>query len=257
MKKYGNFINESTSQTVFLNDNRGSRGFTTNKYGENSIAQLNTKILNYISEVYGSFGFTYPRGGNATNYNISVEGKVYKSEYISKMVNNYTIFKTFIKQKRIRDAKTFYELIEANFADIYHYNGRFFREQSLPILINTTRKGNRSEIRCKTIFENYAKSKGLNIIVDNPTVDEDITGIDGKFTHGGRVFTLQIKPFTNYNMNTRECRIESNGSLSVGSVDYLVLYKGANYIIAKNPKSNQIKIDGTEFVVPSNNITFI
>jgi hypothetical protein len=84
-----------------------------------------------------------------------VNGEMIGSEYISKMVNNYTIFKTFIRENKIKDENTFYSLLESKFDDVYHYSGSFFKRQSLPILINTSRKGNVNEIKCKQKFAEF------------------------------------------------------------------------------------------------------
>jgi hypothetical protein len=255
IKRYSNYIKEADDQRVYLDDNQRGDGFYTNKYGPNSIANLNQKIYNYIGQVYGTFGFKYPRQGSV-NYDINVNGEMIGTEYISKMVNNYTIFKTFIRENKIKDENTFYTLLESNFNDVYHYNGSFFKRQSLPILINTTRKGNVNEIKCKQKFAEFAKSKNLNIVIVDPTVAEDVNGIDAKFTHNGREFTIQIKPFTDYKTIGDKLYAKSAGSLSVGSVNYLMLYSDTEYIIMKNASTSPIIIKGDVFTSPLSNIIF-
>ena len=172
------------------------------------------------------------------------------------MVNNYTIFKTFIRENTIEDAITFYRLIISNFENIYHYNGDFFIRQTLPILINTTRKGNVNEIKCKQKFTEYAKSKELNIVVVDPTIEEDVTGIDGKFNHNGVEFTIQIKPFDEYKIIGDKLYAKSAGSLSIGSVNYLMLYSDKEYIIIKNKKLNPITIKGQVFTAPLSSVIY-
>jgi hypothetical protein len=255
IKKYSSYIKEADQQTVYLDDNKGGPGFITNKYGDDSIANLNQKIYAYIHQVYGPFGFVYPRAG-AINQDIDVNGELINTEYISKMVNNYTIFKTFIRENKITDADTFYRLLESKFDDVYHYNGSFFKRQSLPILINTTRKGNSNEIKCKQKFVEYAKSRNLNIVIVDPTVAEDINGIDAKFNHNGREFTIQIKPFTQYKTIGDSLYAKSAGSLSIGSVNYLMLYSDTEYIIAKNPTATPIRIKGDVFIAPLSNVLY-
>lgn len=245
IKKYSNYINEAV-QTAYLNDNKGGPGFYTNKYGPNSLATLNSDILEYITGIYGSYGFSYQSG----NKDIDVNGRLINTEYIDKMVNNYTIFKTFIRENSIKNEIDFYRLIRSKFDDIYNYNGSFFNRQTLPILINTTRKGNVNEIKCKQKFTEYAKSKGLNIVVVDPTIEEDVAGIDGKFNHNGVEFTIQIKPFDEYKIIGDKLYTKSAGSLSIGSVNYLMLYSDKEYIIIKNKKSDPITIKGQVFISP-------
>jgi hypothetical protein len=251
IKKYSNYINESV-QTAYLNDNQGGTGFYTNKYGPNSIATLNSDILKYITEVYENYGFSYQSG----NKDIDVNGKLINTEYIDKMVNNYTIFKTFIRENAIKNEIDFYNLIRSKFDDIYNYNGNFFNRQTLPILVNTTRKGNINEIKCKSKFTEYAKSKNLNIVVTDPTIEEDTKGIDGKFNHNGGEFTLQIKPFSEYKTIGDKLYAKSAGSLSVGSVNYLMLYSDKEFIIIKNPTTSPIIIKGDVFIAPLTNVLY-
>ena len=251
IKKYSNYINEAT-QTAYLNDNQGGPGFYTNKYGPNSLATLNSDILEYITGIYESYGFSYQSG----NKDIDVNGRLINTEYIDKMVNNYTIFKTFIRENSIKNEIDFYSLIRSKFDDIYNYNGSFFNRQTLPILINTTRKGNVNEIKCKQKFTEYAKSKGLNIVVVDPTIEEDVTGIDGKFNHNGVEFTIQIKPFDEYKTIGDKLYAKSAGSLSIGSVNYLMLYSDKEYIIIKNKNLNPITIKGQVFTAPLSSVIY-
>jgi len=256
MSEYSNF-KKGDDQRVYLDDAMGGKGFYTNKYGNNSISQLNQKIYSYIDKVYGPFGFTYPRGGQSANYDVDVNGEIINSEYISKMVNNYTVFKKFIRENKITDEITFYKLLESKFDDVYHYNGRFFKRETLPILINTTRKGNVNEAKCKIKFAEYATSKGLNISVENPTVEEDVNGIDAKFQHDGRMFTIQIKPFTEFKEVNNLLYFKSAGSLSVGGVNYLMLYSNDKFVLIKNSKDNPIKINGDVFIADKSKVTWL
>jgi hypothetical protein len=256
MIKYLDFITEADDQRVYLDDNQRGPGFYTNKYGPNSIATLNQKIYNYIHKIYGPLGFTYPRSGSTANYDVTVNGEMISGEYISKMVNNYTIFKTFIRENKITDADTFYRLLESKFDDVYHYNGSFFKRQTLPVLINTTRKGNVNEIKCKQKFIEYAKSKNLNIVITDPTVAEDVDGIDAKFIHNGRSFTIQIKPFSEYKTIGDKLYAKSAGSLSVGTVNYLMLYSDTNFIIIKNLTTDPIRIKGDVFIASLSSVIY-
>ncbi len=245
MKKFTSIL-KSSPQIVYLDDNKGGSGFYTYK---SEINNLNNDIIVYITEIYKDFGFKYQSG----NIDINVNGKVINTEYIDKMVNNYTVFKTFIRENGIKDKYTFYSLMRSKLYDVYHYNASFFNRQTLPVLINTTRKGNIGEIKCKQKFTEYANSKGLNIIIDIPTLEEDIRGIDGKFSHEGKEFTMQIKPFTKYE-ELDNMYVQSDGSLSLGSIDYLILYSISEYIIVKNSIKNLIKIDGNNFICPLDSI---
>ena len=241
--KFNQFINEASEQDVFLNDNQGGPGFTTKKY---LISALNQKILNYITKVYGRFGFRYGQ----SNRDIRVNDKIINTEYISKMVNNYTIFKTFIRENKIRTADEFYQKIESNFADIYSPDGDFFKRQTLPILVNTTRKGNKLEEKAKEAFVRYARTEGITIELIPPSVSEDISGIDAKFIYNGKVCTIQVKPLTDVEETSTSIEVISDGSLSLGT-NYLVLVGDRKIIIAK---STGVIIAGNRFIIPKESV---
>ena len=256
MRKYKEFIYEAGGeQMVWLDTGReGGVGFYTKKYGaNNSISQLNISIRDYINSNYDKFGYRYPEnGGLHINKDLDIDGKIINSEYINKMVNNYTVFKCVIRNNNIKNESDFYKFMLNNLNDIYGYKGIFFIRETLPILIRTTRKGNLNEITSLRKFTEYAKSKNLIINIETPTIEEDINGIDGKFKLD-RLYTIQVKPFIDYKIIGDQIVIRSNGSLSI-STDYLILYDNRNQIILKNPKINPIKIKGDTFISPKSNI---
>lgn len=254
MKKYDDFIKDS--QKVYLDDNKKGDGFYTKKYGNGyTISALNNRILKYITSIYGPFGFEYEDDNEGDNEDINVEGIIINSEYISKMVNNYTIFKTFIREFSISEEEDFYRKLVSNFDNVYHYNGDFFKRQSLPILINTTRKGNINEEKSLNKFKEVIGEKGFDVKIERPTIKEDKKGVDGKFLHNGKYYTIQVKPFSQVYIKDGKIYATSKGSLSLG-VNYLVLYKDGDYIILKNPSNDKIKIDGQSFVYGQNHILF-
>jgi hypothetical protein len=160
-----------------------------------------------------------------------------------------------------------------NLNNIYHYDGNFFERETLSILVNTTRKGNDEEKKAKEVFNNYAINNKIQIIIQDPTLEEDINGVDFKFIHNGKTFTVQVKPYEYYeiiadsdlpvsfsdnakkNLSniSQSIRVKSSGSLSLNT-NYLILYKDGNYIILKNPSNNRIKIVGNEFTTDKSNI---
>lgn len=219
----------------------------TRKYGDElSISRLNNMILDYINELYQPFGFKY-----GENEDILVDGMIINGEYISKMVNNYTIFKKVIEENKIKTEDGFYMFMFNNLEEIYHYNSDFFTENTLPILINTTRKGNVWEKRSREIIEEYAKNKGFDITLRTPTLKEDISGIDLKFMLGGKIYTIQVKPYDKVIDKGDYTWFRSGGSLSINT-DYLILYNEdkETFVFSKNITKNPIMINADYFVIP-------
>jgi len=242
MKIFSDYIKEADQQTVYLGDDTGS-GFYTNKYGTNSISNLNNNILRYITKIYQPYGFRYQSG----NKDIDVNGRLINTEYIDKMVNNYTIFKSFIRENNIKDEITFYRLINSKLDDIYNYNGDFFNRKTLPILINTSRKGNIGERNSLEFFKkSLQEKKGISVNFISPTIEEDISGIDAKFIWLGKEITIQVKPYDRVFTNelTRKVKAHSQGSLSLNT-DYLIIYNLQSFIIVKG---KDVIIEGNFFI---------
>ena len=65
-------IREAEEQRVYLNDNRASIGFYTNKYGPVSIQNLNNHIMQYINKIYEQYGYRYHN--DDINKDIDVNG---------------------------------------------------------------------------------------------------------------------------------------------------------------------------------------
>ena len=166
------------------------------------------------------------------------------------MVNNYTIFRSIIRSNGIINEEDFYNFMFQNLSNIYNISGKYFNN-TLNILINTTRKGNIEEKNSIEFFESILSNKGINIRVTSPSIEEDISGIDGKFIWNGKVITIQVKPYTSTEIIGDIIKIESIGSLSL-STDYLVLYNKGRYIITKGKDT---KIEGKYFISSISKIT--
>lgn len=225
----------------------------TSKYGPvNSIQFLNREISRFIDDTYSPYGFVY---GVEVDINITDRRNnsiiILNSGYIGKMVNNYTIFRKIIQLNNIESESGFYDYMLDNLHEIYHWEGKYFETITLPILINSSRKGNIGEIKSKEFLEDLLAEKGLNVNVESPTIDEDVSGIDAKFNWNGRTITVQIKPFETATIN-RDSIISaySQGSLSLNT-DYLILYRGDNIIVVKG---KEVTIKGNYFTFSKSSV---
>ena len=227
----------------------------TSKYGKtNSISWLNQIILKYINSVYGPFGFTY-----GVNKDIDINGRIINTEYISKMVNNYTVFKGIIEKECINTEDGFYNYMVANLFDVYNYNGTHFDTITLPVLIRTTRRGNQGEQISLNFFKSQLAKRGIDVDIEAPTVLEDGQGIDGKFTWNGKELTIQVKPYDSMIVKDGMINAFSQGSLSLDikgsgkNVDYLIIYNlEKNGIVIV--RANNVIIQGNLFIFPEDKI---
>jgi hypothetical protein len=225
----------------FNEDKVNLEAFTTIKSGYyNSISWLNKNILEYISSIYKEYGYLYQSG----DVDINVDGYILNTEYINKMVNNYTIFKSVISYNSISNESEFYKFMLENMSSIYHWKSDFFISNTLPILINTTRKGNIGEKDSLNFFKNeLLLKKNIHIDFIKPTISEDISGIDGKFNWNGKEITIQVKPYKEIDNLDGKIKVFSQGSLSLNT-DYLILYKQYSFIVVKG---KYVKIEGSYF----------
>lgn len=222
----------------------------TSKYGQSkSISWLNNQIAQYTAKVYGPHGYNR----NVENTDVNINGTIINSEYIRMMVNNYTVFKKIIFLNKIKTEDEFYSFMIEHLEDIYHYDGKYFNTVTLPIIINTSRKGNRGEQNSLRFFEDAIFNKtNIKITVQEPTLAEDISGIDGKFMWNGKEVTIQVKPYTTASISksTRLVTIHSQGSLSLNTT-YLIVYNGSRFIAIKG---KDVEIKGNTFVFPESAI---
>lgn len=225
---------------------------STEKYGaEKSIQWLNGRILNYISSIYGPYGFKYLSG----NKDIEINDMLLNTEYIDKMVNNYTVFRGVISSEGIQTEDEFYEYFSKNLPEIYHWRGRHFYATTLPVLINTSKKGNIGEQRSLEFFKSELAKRGIEISFIKPSLQEDVKGIDSKFAWNGKEITIQVKPYASFKKIAEDSgrsqhRFFSPGSLSLAT-DYLILYKDNSFFVIKG---RDAKIEGSYFAVDSDKI---
>jgi hypothetical protein len=164
------------------------------------------------------------------------------------MVNNYTVFKAIIRENFIRTEEAFYHFMTNSMSDVYHWKGKYFKRITLPVLISTSRRGNVGEQNSLRFFkQSLQEKKGISVNFIPPTVEEDISGIDGKFIWLGKEVTIQVKPYDRavISESTRKVKVHSQGSLSLNT-DYLIVYKGQSFIIVK----------GKDVVIEGNFFTF-
>ena len=244
MKKYNEFIKEESSQWVKLEN------IYVRKYGSfPSIVYLNNKIDDYVNKTYQSMG--YVKNVNSVFELGGVEVDV------QLMINNYTIFKRFIIENKIRSASEFFNKLLENFDDVYHYDGDFFNKHTKYILNRTKSKGKKAEKSVFNKFKEFSKSKGLNIEIKQPTIEEDIQGMDGYFVYKGKKYTIQVKPGIGGLLQYKDgfYKMKSQGSLSLNT-NFLFLYEDDKYIFIKNKKDSPIIIKSEYFIFNEDNIVY-
>lgn len=218
------------------------------KYGPKSIGNLNYIIKDYLLKIYTPFGFNDPLKKGSYEVDLNINGEIINSSYISKLCNNYNLFKLIIRKKRIKTEDEFYNYIENNLEEIYHYDSDFFKKNSLPTVIKNSTRGNIGEEKSLKFFEyEILRKTQVDIKVIKPSLSEDLGGIDGKFLWKGKMLTIQVKPFEKYIENSEIIKVYSPGSLSLNT-DYLILYRSNSLIKYIIIRSSDVKISGNNFI---------
>ena len=219
---------------------------------KSKISSINRDISSFLAEVYGPFGWYY---GAKKEIQITGFG-VIESDYIDLLINNYTIFKNVVRAYRLRTEEDFVNFVKNNLELIYNYKSKFFIYNSLPIVIRTKRKGNHGEQLVLQKFKELTLTRGFEVELVTPTLDEDIKGVDAKFILSGKTYTIQVKPMSKFEILPDKILIESPGCLTLNKYgmmpDYLFFYSDNQDVLFL--KNRGILSMGNSFESPVKNL---
>lgn len=199
---------------------RNDNGDVILKIEKNEISKLNHIIIDFLNINYKKYGFIYGQ----QNKSIEIDNLILHPEYISKFVNNKTLFGKIAEKYKLKTIEEFTSYIKNNLSRLYDIDGVDFQD-NYDITKKTTIKGKRGENACKKNFEKMLYKKyEIEYKIESPSTSEDIDGIDGKFKFGKTLVKLQIKPYTRYIKKEGKIFIYSKGSMYFNT-QYLLLYK--------------------------------
>lgn len=212
------------------------------------------KIIENIIKKY------YNIDNNSSREPFTIDGITINPEYLLKAVNNRTLLKKIVLDVNkeivsgINNKAELFDFIKNNAFDLFNYKGKYFR-YVYGVLSNTSKKGKKLESVAFKIFREVAAKKGLDVIIEDPTLKEDIYGgIDGTFMHRGKRFTIQVKPLfkmETYQKDPTSYIIFCDGVLKELKTDYLIV---TNEKETKVFRSKGIKVFPSYFIAPKSNI---
>lgn len=221
------------------------------RINKSEITKLNSIIIDFLNSNYKKYGFTY----GEDNKKIEIENVLLHTEYLSKFVNNKTLFGKIAEKYKLKTIEEFTSYIKNNLSRLYDFDGVDFQD-NYDLIKRTALKGKRGENACKKQFEKMLFDKyGVEYKIETSNTLDDISGLDGKFDFNGDSVTLQIKPFTSYLKKDGKIIVYSRGSMSFNT-NYLLLYKESrtygkyyyDYIFLKNGKNfDKIKYDDGKY----------
>ena len=179
-------------------------------------------------------------------------------EYLSKAINNRTLLKKLVYDERgeiLTNIKSKYDLfayVENNLRNLFHPDGIHFNAV-YNLLSASSLKGSKIEDESFKAFIRVAAAKGIDVIIEPPTIEEDKSGIDGKFSVDGKVYTIQIKPLSkieDYRLDNTMFIVFCDGVLKDLITDYLIVTKSNESRIFR---SKGIIAKGSYFLIPKSN----
>jgi|GEM_PF-3876896 len=185
-----------------------------------------------------------------------INGKVIKPEYLFKAVNNITLLRKIVLDpskeiiSNINNKEELFNFIETRLYDLFHYDGLYF-DSVYNLLVNTSKKGKRLEEIAFKEFEEMAKKRKMDIVIDSPSIREDINGIDGIFTYNNKKYTIQVKPLVNVKDCTDSYEVKCDGALKNLITDYLITINEKEIWIFR---SKGITVFSSHYLIPKNNL---
>lgn len=171
-----------------------------------------------------------------------IGGKIVNYEYLSKWRNNRLFREVITKDFNIpKEPNALIEFLNQNKYDIFNVNGKYY-DKYYRLLENTSLSGKKIEIIAKTIFEEFCKSKEKTVIIQEPTIEQDVKGIDSIFVIGGRPCTVQIKTLSSVKSKTPEyIELVSAGDVRKIVTDYLIVANDVQCYIIRVPLKEMSK----------------
>jgi hypothetical protein len=218
-----------------------SNGKIILKIDRSEISKLNYTIIKFLNSNYNKYGFNY----GDENKEIEIENVILHTEYLSKFVNNRTLFGKIIEKYKLKNVEEFISYIKNNLSRLYDFDGADFQD-NYDLVKNTALKGKRGENACKKKFEKMLFDEyNIEYKIKTSNTSDDISGLDGEFDFNGIPVTLQIKPFTKSIKKNGKIIVYSNGAMNFNT-NYLLLYRETSvkgkyyrydYIFLKNGKN--------------------
>ncbi len=118
------------------------------RINKSEITKLNSIIIDFLNSNYKKYGFTY----GEDNKKIEIENVLLHTEYLSKFVNNKTLFGKIAEKYKLKTIEEFTSYIKNNLSRLYDFDGVDFQD-NYDLIKRTALKGKRGENACKKQFE--------------------------------------------------------------------------------------------------------
>ncbi len=209
------------------------------------------KINNLIKSTLRNI---YPNLDDVSNF--VANDKIIQTEYIKKAVNNYLLLKKIVLDpdriivSNVNNKEDLFNFIVDHSHDLFHYNGKYFNGV-YNLLANTSKKGKKFEDIAFKEFEEMGRKKGMVVKILDPSVKEDISGVDGIFYFNSKKFTIQVKPLVSIVDNGDVYTVRCEGALKNLITHYLICINGKEVWIFR---SSGITAHAEHYIIPKINL---
>lgn len=209
--------------------------------------KINNMIRNLLRNIY-------PNLDDVSNF--VANDRIIQTEYLKKAVNNYLLLKKIVSDPdrrivtNINTKEDLFNFISDNAHDLFHYDGKYFNAV-YNLLENTSKKGKKFEDVAFKEFEEMGRKKGMVVKIEDPSIKEDINGIDGIFWINKKRYTIQVKPLVSIIDKGDTYDVKCEGALKNLTTDYLITINNKEVWIFR---SKGITAHAEHYIIPKTNL---
>jgi hypothetical protein len=158
---------------------------------------------------------------------ININGFVVSGELINKAQKNIAILYEIVNIAKsighsVTTADDLIGFINSFKQELFSVGGEFF-ERIYNRLGGSTDKGKLSESKSNDLFMRYSNSKGIEVDLKEPELQQDKAGIDAYFEHKGRIYTIQTKTLSSINKEGDYYIVYISGDFTKIKTTYLTI----------------------------------
>lgn len=214
--------------------------------------QLGRIIREWLVKIYGE--------NLIGDSDFSMLGQILKPEYLRKAINNRNLFKKLVYDDRreiytgVKNKNELLDFVRKEGRELFSPDGKYFKSV-YSLLTGSSIRGASLETKAFELLKSYFMNKdGIDVEIAVPTIDEDLSGVDGKFQLNGEDKTVQVKPLHSiqeYKIDNTKFIVFCDGVLKGLITDYLV--------VSNNKESHIFTTDGiivksSYFLIPKVNL---
>lgn len=188
---------------------------------------------------------------------IYINGFIVSGELINKAQKNISILYEIVDIAEsngypITKADDLIGFIRSFKNELFSVSGQFF-ERIYNRLCGATDKGKLSESKSNSLFMRYSNSKGIEVDLKEPELQQDKDGIDAYFKYKGRIYTIQTKTLYSIKKDGDYYIVYISGDFTDIKTTYLTLIpenSSNSYIFKGKNVNTKVNKKGVYYEIP-------